>query len=154
MTTQALGLQGTTNGVVTEQRAGLGLAVVAFGLSVACTYSAVGTVSGSTNFLVVGAASVMVQALLTWLESPIWRFNLNLLSVVSLAVDTLINATGLEPFVGRIDKTDQYHFLEKLFGFKYTFSEQTTSIFSLIAGLIVAALPEAILYTSFGRKGE
>jgi hypothetical protein len=148
-----LGLSGTTGGLLTEQKVGFALASVAFGLSVACTSLAMQNILNS-NWLLGVFASLVVQAFLTWLESPIWRFKPSFLAAICLVADTLINGAGIAPYMGKINDIEAYKYLQKLLGFTHTITEQQGLWIALVLGCVLASLPEAIMYTSFGKRGN
>lgn len=94
--------------------------------------------------VVSGSAALIAQGLLTWFERPIWQGRPNMLGLAGIAIDTLLNAGGVFPYIRRIGETPPGAMLLDVFGGDTSIRPGVALILSLVLGFLIAAAPEEL----------
>jgi hypothetical protein len=93
--------------------------------------------------------AALVQATLTRLESKCWTGKGKLLAKVALALDVLTNAGGLWQWTQNIPSAPQMVALTEMIssvtGVTFGYGALVTVLLTLIVGLLIAYIPEALM---------
>lgn len=98
-------------------------------------------VTGVTPEWTLGAALIM-QAIMTAGESPIWRGKGEWWHIVVLAVDSVTNVGGFFVYITRLDQTDSWAAFNQGLGMTGGLQPLAALVVSLVLGVLVAATPE------------
>lgn len=118
------------------------IALILWALSCYATYQFFMSISG------VGLAaffiSIIIQAALTFGESPLWRGDINGVGVVALAFDAFTNIGGTFYYIGNLGKTASWQAITATFGTSNDVSGYTQLSLAIVVGVVLAAAPEAL----------
>ena len=88
--------------------------------------------------------AVVLQFVLTIIESEFWAGQRGQVSSAAVGVDTLINAAGLYPFVGGLSLTNVWAMIADATNASSDLSTVAVVVISLFLGYILAATPERV----------
>jgi hypothetical protein len=88
--------------------------------------------------------AMIIQAAFTAVEGNVWRGRYSVLSIVVLAIDTLVNAGGLWSWIAQIDQTPAWDMLRDTLAAPETLGSWSKLAVALMVGVVLAYLPEAI----------
>lgn len=103
-----------------------------------------GVAEPATSVEMLWVAAIVVQTILTVLESDFIRGMRSEVSVFAVVLDTLINAAGLWPFVQNVDQSSVWVMLSELFGMYGGMSPYVAGLIALVGGYTLAIAPEKI----------
>ena len=87
-------------------------------------------------------AAIVLQAILTAGESPIWRGRGQWWHIIVLALDSVLNVGGFFVYVMRLDQTDSWAAFNKGLSMTGGLDPLAALIVSLVLGVLLAATPE------------
>jgi hypothetical protein len=87
-------------------------------------------------------AALILQAILTAGESPLWRGKGQWWHMVVLAVDSVTNVGGVFVYITRLDQTDSWAAFNTGLGTTGGLNPLAALVVSLVVGVIIAAAPE------------
>jgi hypothetical protein len=87
-------------------------------------------------------AALILQAILTAGESPLWRGKGQWWHMVILAVDSVTNVGGLFTYMTRLDQTDSWAAFNTGLGTTGGLNPLAALLLSLVVGILIAAAPE------------
>ena len=90
------------------------------------------------------AVTIALQLVLTVVESEFWQGQRGQVSGAAVAIDTLINAAGLYPFVGSLGATNVWTMISEATGAAADVGTIAAVVISLFLGYILAATPERV----------
>ena len=87
---------------------------------------------------------LIVQAALSFGESPIWRGHISGIGMIALAFDTFTNIGGIFYYIGNLERTESWLAFTNTFGVRPEVSGYTQLVIAIIVGIMLAAAPEVI----------
>lgn len=118
------------------------IAVVVWGIGTYATYEFIGALVGAADW--VPWAAIVVQAGLTFLESPIWRGRGGFVQYAGLGLDVFTNVGGLYVMMTNLDSTQSYKALVSAASISGEINPMVALLLSIVAGTLLAAAPEAL----------
>lgn len=119
-------------------------ALILWGFSCYATYEFLKSLAGAGSIQTAAAVAVVIQAALTFGESPLWRGEITPVSVAGLAIDTFTNVGGMFYFIGNLEKSDSWRAFATTFGASGDVSGYTQLFLAIVCGVLLAAAPEAL----------
>lgn len=120
------------------------VAIAVWFIGAAATYQVVELLWGGVWYGML-AAALVAQGLLTWLEGPTLRGKPNPISLFFLLLDGGVNAGGVYLILAdRLERLPTSRMVADAVGAAPDFSPVAVMAVSLVAGLIIAATPEAV----------
>lgn len=133
-----------TTQVATSRHAGLAAPRIAAGIiwsaSVWTTANAIAHLGVSGYWLMAGG--IVVQVMLTALESQIWSGRGSLIEWLALVVDILINMGGLWPWIQNIDQTPTWDMLIQAMGAPSDLGNFSKLAVCILPAVFLAYAPE------------
>ena len=124
-------------------RGGMGskaVAVLAWGVGVWTTHLFLQVLTTNAEWTL--GAALILQAIMTAGESPLWRGRGQWWHIVVLAVDSVTNVGGFFIYITRLDQTDSWAAFNQGLGTSGGLNPLAALIVSLVIGVLVAATPE------------
>lgn len=94
---------------------------------------------GQQNLII---AALLVQAIMTAAESPIWRNEGRWYNWTVLGIDTITNVGGLFVYITRLDQTDSWEAFNTGLGITGGLHPFAALVVSVVLGILLAATPE------------
>jgi hypothetical protein len=116
------------------------VAVLAWAVGVWTTHLFLGVLTDSADWTL--GAALILQAILTAGESPLWRGKGQWWHVVVLAIDSVTNVGGVFVYITRLDQTDSWAAFNQGLGTSGGLNPLAALVVSLVVGVIIAAAPE------------
>lgn len=86
--------------------------------------------------------AALIQAVMTWGESPIWKAQGTWWNYGVLVIDVVTNVGGLFFFITRLDQTDSWRAFNQGLGTTGSLNSLAALFVSLVLGVMIAAAPE------------
>lgn len=116
------------------------VAVLAWGVGVWTTYLFISVLTQDAEWSL--QAALIVQAIMTAGESPLWRGKGRWWHIVVLVIDAITNVGGFFVYVLRLDQTDSWEALNQGLGTSGGLDPLAALVLSLVLGVLTAAAPE------------
>lgn len=89
-------------------------------------------------------AALVMQALLTWFERPVWRGKASSIGIAGLIIDVLLNAGGIYPYARRLGETPMGQMIADVLNSNAIVGPIGATIVSVLVGFLIAAAPEEL----------
>lgn len=126
-----------------KTRGGMGskaVAALAWCVGVWTTHEFLKVLTGNAEWTL--GAALLLQAILTAGESPIWRGRGEWWHIVVLGFDAVTNVGGFFAYVMRLDQTDSWAAFNQGLGTTGGLNPLAALVLSLVVGVLTAAAPE------------
>ena len=119
-------------------------ALILWGFSCYATYEFLKSLAGAGSIQSAAIVAVVIQAALTFGESPLWRGEVTLVGAASLVIDTFTNVGGMFYFIGNLEKSESWRAFATTVGASGDVSGYTQLFLAIVGGILLAAAPEAL----------
>jgi hypothetical protein len=116
------------------------VAVMAWAVGVWTTHLFLKVMTDSADWTL--GAALVLQAIMTAGEGPLWRGKGQWWHVIVLAVDSVTNVGGFFIYITKLDQTDSWAAFNAGLGTSGGLNPLAALIVSLVIGVLVAATPE------------